>query len=186
MSKPESTPDRSGHAGLALPLRGRSPQVHPEAWLAPFSVVSGDVTIGARSSVWYGVSVRADHTSITLGEGVNLQDNVVVHADPGSPVTVADDVSVGHGAVLHGCTVGSGTVVGMGAVVMNGASIGRECLIAGGAVVLENTEIPDGSLVAGVPAKVRRPLTEEERAGMMTGITRYVSLAEQHRSALED
>lgn len=170
--------------GLVLVLGERRPQIDPEAWLAPHSVVSGSVRVGAGSSVWYGVSVRGDNEQITLGERVNLQDNVVVHADEGFPAVVADDVSVGHGAVLHGCSVGSGTIVGMGAVVMNGASIGASCLVAGGAVVLEGTQVPDGSLVAGVPAKVRRELTEQERAGLRTGIAHYPELAAMHREAL--
>lgn len=173
-------------AGLVLTLGERRPEIDAEAWLAPHSVVSGSVRIGAGSSVWYGVSVRGDNEQITLGERVNLQDNVVVHADAGFPTTVADDVSVGHGAVLHGCSVGSGTIVGMGAVVMNGASIGESCLVAGGAVVLEGVQIPAGSLVAGVPAKVRRELTEEERAGLMKGISHYPELAAAHRAALQE
>jgi carbonic anhydrase/acetyltransferase-like protein (isoleucine patch superfamily) len=171
-------------AGLVLALGERRPEIDPDAWLAPHSVVSGSVRIGAGSSVWYGVSVRGDNEQITLGERVNLQDNVVVHADAGFPATVADDVSVGHGAVLHGCSVGSGTIVGMGAVVMNGAVIGESCLVAGGAVVLEGTQVPAGSLVAGVPAKVRRELTDEERAGLREGINHYPRLAALHRTAL--
>ncbi|MGC5585029.1 gamma carbonic anhydrase family protein [Ornithinimicrobium sp. W1665] len=171
-------------SGLVLPLGERRPEVDPDAWLAPHSVVSGSVRIGAGSSVWYGASVRGDSEQITLGERVNLQDNVVVHADAGFPATVADDVSVGHGAVLHGCSVGGGTIVGMGAVVMNGAVVGESCLVAAGAVVLEGTQVPPGSLVAGVPARVRRPLTDEERAGLRDGIGHYPGLAQLHRQAL--
>ncbi|GAA1160856.1 gamma carbonic anhydrase family protein [Ornithinicoccus hortensis] len=171
--------------GLVLPLGDRVPEIDPDAFLAPHSVVSGSVRIGPGSSVWYGASLRGDNEQITVGERSNFQDNVVVHADEGFPATIADDVSVGHNAVLHGCTVGSGTIVGMGAVVLNGARIGSQCLIAGGAVVLEGTEVPDGSLVAGVPAKVRRELTEEERAGLMTGISHYPVLARTHRAALD-
>ena len=170
--------------GLVLALGDRRPEIDPGAWLAPHSVVSGSVRIGAGSSIWYGTSVRGDNEQITLGERVNLQDNVVVHADAGFPAVVADDVSVGHGAVLHGCSVGSGTIVGMGAVVMNGASIGSSCLVAGGAVVLEGMQIPDGSLVAGVPAKIRRELTAQEREGLRHGISHYPALAARHRAAL--
>lgn len=170
--------------GLVLALGDRVPEIDGDAWLAPHSVVSGSVKIGAGSSVWYGASLRGDNEQITVGERSNLQDNVVVHADEGHPAVIADDVSVGHNAVLHGCSVGRGTIVGMGAVVLNGATIGRECLVAGGAVVLEGTEVPDGSLVAGVPAKVRRELTAEERAGLMTGIGHYPRLAAAHRAAL--
>lgn len=170
--------------GLVLALGDRRPEIHPDAWLAPYSVVSGSVRIGAGSSVWYGASLRGDVEPITVGERVNFQDNAVVHTHVGFPAVVADDVTVGHGAVLHGCSVGSGTVVGMGAVVMNGASVGESCLVAGGAVVLEGMQIPPGSLVAGVPAKVRRELTQEEREGLMSGIAHYPGLAAAHRAAL--
>lgn len=170
--------------GLVLALGDRRPEIDPDAWLAPHSVVSGSVRIGGGSSVWYGASLRGDNEQITVGERANFQDNVVIHADEGFPTVVGDDVSVGHAAVLHGCSVGRGTVVGMGAVVMNGASIGEECLVAGGAVVLQGTDIPAGSLVAGVPAKVRRELTPEERAGLMKGISHYPDLARKHRAAL--
>jgi carbonic anhydrase/acetyltransferase-like protein (isoleucine patch superfamily) len=171
--------------GLVLALGDRAPVVDEDAWLAPHSVVSGSVRVGAGSSIWYGASVRGDNEQITLGERVNLQDNAVVHADAGFPALVGDDVSVGHGAVLHGCTVGTGTIIGMGAVVMNGAVVGDSCLVAAGAVVLEGTQVPPGSLVAGVPAKVRRELTEEERAGLREGIGHYPALATTHRNALQ-
>lgn len=170
--------------GLVLALGDRRPEIDPDAWLAPHSVVSGSVRIGAGSSVWYGASLRGDNEQITVGERANFQDNVVVHADEGFPTVVGDDVSVGHAAVLHGCSVGSGTIVGMGAVVMNGASIGEGCLVAGGAVVLEGMQIPSGSLVAGVPAKVRRELSDEERAGLRKGISHYPELSRTHRAAL--
>lgn len=170
--------------GLVLALGDRRPEIHPDAWLAPHSVVSGSVTIGAGSSVWYGASLRGDAEQITVGERANFQDNVVVHADEGFPASIADDVSVGHGAVLHGCSVGSGTIVGMGAVVMNGAVVGESCLVAAGAVVLEGMEFASGSLIAGVPAKARRELTDEERAGLRHGIGHYPGLAAMHREAL--
>ncbi|MCK0111818.1 gamma carbonic anhydrase family protein [Ornithinimicrobium sp. F0845] len=172
--------------GLVLPLGDRVPDIHPDAWLAPQSVVSGRVRIGAGSSIWYGASVRADAEDITIGQNSNLQDNAVIHADVGFPAVVGDDVSVGHAAVLHGCTVGEGTIVGMGSVVLNGAVIGAGSLVAAGAVVLEGTQVPPGSLVAGVPAKVRRALTEEERAGLRESIGHYPSLAAMHREALSD
>lgn len=174
------------NGGVVLPLADRVPDVHPEAWLAPHSVVSGRVTVGAGTSIWYGASVRGDREDITLGARSNLQDNAVIHADPGFPATVGDDVSVGHAAVLHGCTVGDGTVVGMGSVILNGAVIGAGSLVAAGAVVLGGTQAPPGSLVAGVPAKIRRELTPEERAGLRTSIGHYPALAAVHRGALEE
>lgn len=171
-------------SGLVLPLGDRVPDVHPGAWLAPHSVVSGSVTIGAGTSIWYGASVRGDSSDITIGARSNLQDNGVIHADPDFPATIGDDVSIGHAAVVHGATVGDGTIIGMGSVLLNGAVIGEGCLVAAGAVVLEGTRVPPGSLVAGVPAKVRRPLTEEERAGLRESIGHYPGLALVHREAL--
>lgn len=171
-------------AGLVLPLGERVPHVHPDAWLAPHSVVSGRVTIGAATSIWYGASARGDAEDITIGSGSNLQDNAVIHADVGFPAVIGDHVSIGHAAVLHGCTVGEGTIVGMGSVILNGAVIGAGSLVAAGAVVLEGTQVPPGSLVAGVPAKVRRELTQEERDGLREGIGHYPGLAAMHREAL--
>lgn len=186
MPNAQSAPTGAGasRSGLVLPLGERVPEVHPEAWLAPGSVVSGSVTVGAGTSLWYGASARGDTATITLGERSNLQDNAVIHADVGSPAVVGNNVSVGHAAVLHGCTVGDGTIIGMGSVVLNGAVIGAGSLVAAGAVVLEGTQVPPGSLVAGVPAKVRRELTEEERAEMREGIAHYPGLAAMHREAL--
>jgi carbonic anhydrase/acetyltransferase-like protein (isoleucine patch superfamily) len=128
--------------------------------------------------------LRGDTTTIVVGERSNLQDGVIVHADPGFPATVGDDVSVGHAAVLHGCTIEDGCLIGMGAVVLNGAVVGRGAMVAAGAVVLEGTRIPPGSLVAGVPGKVRRELTAAERDGLAQNAARYVERAEQHREAL--
>ena len=171
-------------SGLVLPLGDRVPDSHPDAWLAPHAVVSGRVSVGAGTSLWYGASARGDSEDITIGTNSNLQDTAVIHADPGHPAVIGDDVSIGHAAVLHGCTVGSGTVVGMGSVILNGAVIGEGSLIAAGAVVLEATVVPPGSLVAGVPAKVRRALTAEEQEGMQDGIGRYPGLARMHQAAL--
>ncbi|MDO5738808.1 MAG: gamma carbonic anhydrase family protein [Ornithinimicrobium sp.] len=186
MTGTKPTRDDGSHwpGAIILALPGRKPELHEECWLAPGSAVSGSVTIGARSSIWYGASVRGDAEQITLGQEVNLQDNAVIHADLGSPAHIDDRVSVGHAAVLHGCKVGSGSVIGMGAVVLNGAVIGQRCLVAAGAVVLEDTVVPDGMLVAGVPAKVRRGLTQDELAGMEAGILGYVGKAADHRAAV--
>jgi len=164
-------------------LDDATPMIDASAFVAPGAQVVGDVTLAAGASVWYNAVLRADSAPITVGARSNLQDNVSVHVAPGSPVVIGEDVSVGHNAVLHGCTVGDGTLVGMGAVVLNGATVGAGCLIAGGAVVLEGAEIPDGSLVAGVPGKVRRPLTEEERAELRHNATVYIGHAERHAAA---
>lgn len=157
--------------------QGRAPEVDPTAWVADDATLVGATTIGAQASVWYAVVVRADGDAITVGERSNVQDGCVLHADPGLPLTIGSGVSVGHRAVLHGCTIEDDVLVGMGAVVLNGAVIGTGSLIAAGAVVLEGTVVPPGSLVAGVPAKVRRPLTEEERAGIRENADGYVARA---------
>ena len=161
---------------LVVPFDGRHPVVHEEAWVAPTAVLVGAVELGARASVWYGAVVRADNDAITIGPRSNLQDGVVVHADPGVPVTVGAGVSVGHRAVVHGCTIGDDVLVGMGAVVLNRARIGAGSLIAAGTVVLEGAEIPPGSLVAGLPGKVRRELTGAEREAIVQNAANYCAL----------
>jgi carbonic anhydrase/acetyltransferase-like protein (isoleucine patch superfamily) len=163
-----------------LTLGDSSPSLHPTAFVAAGARLIGEVTLGEHASVWYNAVLRADGASIVLGPRSNVQDSVSVHVDRGSPVRIGADVSIGHNAVVHGCTIGDGSLVGMGAVVLNGAVIGAGCLIAGGAVVLEGAEIPDGSLVAGVPGKVRRTLSEEERAGLLANAARYLEHVERH------
>jgi carbonic anhydrase/acetyltransferase-like protein (isoleucine patch superfamily) len=158
------------------------PAVHPEAWIAPGAVLVGRTDIAARASVWYGAVVRADMDSITLGARSNIQDGCVVHTDYGFPTAVGEGVSVGHRAVLHGCTIGDDVLVGMGAIVLNGARVGDGCLLAAGTVVLEGTQIPPGSLVAGVPGKVRRELTAEERDRIRLNAEHYLTLAAAHAS----
>lgn len=162
---------------------GSTPDIHPSAFVAPTASIIGDAHLAERSSAFYGVSVRADTATITVGAGSNLQDNVVLHADAGFPCTVGAGVSVGHNAVVHGCTVGDNVLVGMSATIMNGAVIGSESLVAAGAVVLEGTEVPPRSLVAGVPAKVRRELTDDEVQGLYRNASHYVDLARAHRQA---
>lgn len=159
------------------------PQVHPTAWVAPGAVLAGSVRVSPRASVWYGSILRADGDSITVGEESNVQDGVVAHADPELPVTIAPRVSVGHGAVLHGCQIGEGSLIGMRAVVLNGARIGPGCLVAAGSLVLEGAEFEAGSLIAGTPAKLRRQLTDEERARLVQNAADYLELAARHRAA---
>jgi carbonic anhydrase/acetyltransferase-like protein (isoleucine patch superfamily) len=156
---------------------GARPDVSPRAWVAGGAALIGRVTIGDRSSVWFATVLRGDGDRIDVGGESNLQDGVVVHTDPGRPVFVGDRVSVGHRAVLHGCTVEDDVLVGMGAIVLNGARIGRGSLVAAGAVVLEGVSVPPGSLVAGVPAKVRRQLTDDEVAAVTANAATYVLLA---------
>ena len=166
-----------------LSFDGRNPIVDPAAWLAPTAVVIGRATIAADASLFYGAVVRADMDEIWLGSGSNLQDNVVVHTDFGFPTRIGSGVSVGHAAVVHGCSVDDNCLIGMNATVLNGAVIGAGSLVAAGSVVLEGTRIPPRSLVAGVPGKVRRELTDEEYAKVVRNAEHYRELAAQHRAA---
>ncbi|MDT0417700.1 gamma carbonic anhydrase family protein [Streptomyces sp. DSM 41982] len=165
---------------LVSPVGGRSPEVDPAAFTAPTSVVLGAVRLEAEASVWYHTVLRGDADSISIGRGSNVQDNCTVHADPGFPVRVGSGVSVGHNAVLHGCVVEDDVLVGMGATVLNGARIGAGSLVAAQALVPQGMEVPPGSLLAGVPAKVRRELTPEEREGIMLNAAVYRDLAKTH------
>jgi carbonic anhydrase/acetyltransferase-like protein (isoleucine patch superfamily) len=166
-----------------LTVVGKTPVLHENSFVADGARIIGDVHLHEGSSVWYNAVLRADGDSITIGVGSNLQDNVAVHVDKGRPVVLGENVSVGHNAVIHGCSIGDGSLIGMGAVVLNGARIGSGCLVAGGAVVLEGTVVPDGSLVAGVPAKVRRELTDEEKAGLVKNALVYRAHVEEHEGA---
>lgn len=160
---------------------GATPLIADDAFVAPSASVIGEVTLGYGSSAFYGAVLRGDTAAISVGNGTNLQDNVVLHADPGFPTTVGNGVSVGHGAVVHGCSIDDDCLIGMGATIMNGARIGEGSLIAGGAVVLEGTVIPPRSLVAGVPAKVRREISDQELDGIRSNAAHYRELAQAHR-----
>ena len=160
---------------------GAEPRVAPDAFVADGATLVGDVTVGAGASMWFGAVVRGDGAAIRVGPRSNVQDGAVLHSDPDFPVTVGSDVSVGHRAVVHGCTVEDDCLVGMGAVVLNGAVVGRGSLVAAGAVVQEGTTVPPGSLVAGVPAKVKRPVTDAERERMRSGAASYVSRSAGYR-----
>jgi carbonic anhydrase/acetyltransferase-like protein (isoleucine patch superfamily) len=173
--------ERAAPTGLVLPHAGHTPRIAPSAFVAPTATVVGDVELGPGSGVFYGATVRGDRSPVRLGPGSNLQDNVVVHSDPDHPCTIGAGVSVGHGAVVHGCTVEDEVLVGMNATVLNGAVIGSGSLVAAGAVVLEGTVVPPGSLVAGVPAKVRRELTGQEREKVRGNARTYVQLSAEHR-----
>jgi len=166
-----------------LSVSGRTPDIDPTAFVAAGARIIGAVTLAEGASVWYNAVLRGDSDSISVGEGSNLQDNVTVHVDAGHPVQIGRDVSVGHNAVVHGCTIGDGSLIGMGSVVLSGAVIGEGCLVAGGAVVLEGSVIPSGSLVAGVPAKVRRELTDDERAGIQRNAGTYRAHLGAHAAA---
>lgn len=159
---------------------GVSPHIPSSAFVAENATLIGRVTLGERSSVFYGAVLRGDMDAITIGDDTNLQDNVTVHCDDGRPTIVGDRVSVGHAAVLHGCTVEHGCLIGMSATVLNGAVVGEGSLVAAGAVVREGMVIPPHSLVAGVPAVVRRELTQEERERVRLNSVHYVELSRLH------
>ena len=148
--------------------------------ILPGGAAVGDVTFGPDCSVWFNAVLRGDGKPITLGRGCNVQDCAVLHSDE-FPTVLGDYVTVGHGAIVHGCAVGDNTVVGMGAAVLNGAKIGRNCMVGAGAVVTGKTDAPDGSLLVGSPAKVARPLTDEEIAGLRENAEHYIELKEAYR-----
>ncbi|HCA87074.1 MAG TPA: gamma carbonic anhydrase family protein [Streptomyces sp.] len=165
---------------------GKVPEIGAGAFTAPTSVVLGEVSLGPGASVWYHTVLRADCGPISIGADSNVQDNCTVHVDPGFPVTLGERVSVGHNAVLHGCTVEDDVLIGMGATVLNGARIGAGSLVAAQALVPQGMDVPPGSLVAGVPAKVKRELTAEERETVKLNAAMYLELARVHREAHEN
>ncbi|QGU03470.1 gamma carbonic anhydrase family protein [Corynebacterium comes] len=169
---------------MIIEFEGKTPRIHPTAWIAPTAVIIGDVEIGPDSSVFYGCVLRADVNAIRIGARTNIQDNSVLHVDGNAPCILGDDVTVGHMALVHGTTVGNGTLVGMKSTLLSRSVIGEGALIAAGAVVLEDMEIPDRALAAGVPAKIRRELSEEQSAGFIPHAGRYVELSKRHNAAL--
>lgn len=172
------TAKHSTHA----PGLDQQPQVHATAWLHASATVIGDVTLGQDVSVWPGAVLRGDRDAIVVGAETNIQDGVVLHCDPGLPLRIGARVTVGHRAVLHGCTVEDGALIGIGAIVLNGAVVGAGSLVAAGAVVSEGMEIPPHSLVVGVPAKVLRPLSAAQRERVSKGYATYVALKELYRT----
>ncbi|WP_267900923.1 gamma carbonic anhydrase family protein [Actinomadura craniellae] len=159
------------------------PTIHPEAWVAPGAVVVGKVTLGRAASVWYGSVLRADDERIVVGEECNIQDLSCLHSDPGEPAILEDGVSLGHKAMVHGAHIEAGSLVGIGAIVLTGARVGSGTLIAAGALVGPGKQIPSGVLVAGVPGKIIRELTDEDRMIFEKTSEAYVQRAEWHRAA---
>ena len=166
-----------------LPFESSLPTVGNNVFLAPSATLIGEVRIDERVTIMFGAIVRADRAAISVGSGSNLQDNVVIHGDPGFPTVIGSDVSVGHGAIVHGATVENNCLIGMGATVLNGAVIGEGSLIAAGTVVLEGTVVPPGSLVAGVPGKIRRSVSDEERTAIQENARTYQRLGAAYREA---
>ena len=161
------------------------PKIHASAWDADNAQVIGDVVLSEDSSVWFGVVIRGDTETITVGRGTNVQDNSVLHADHGMPLVIGENVTVGHQVMLHGCTVGDGSLIGIQAVVLNGAKIGKNCLVGAGALVTEGKEFPDGSLIMGSPAKAVRQLSEEQMEGLKMSARRYVENARRYKVGLK-
>lgn len=159
------------------------PRIHPGAWVAPGAVVVGKVTLGRASNVWYGSVLRGDDEAIVVGDEVNIQDLCCLHADPGSPTILEDRVSLGHKAMVHGAHVETGSLIGIGAIVMTGARIGTETLVAAGALVTPGRKIPSGVLVAGVPGKVVRELTDDDRLVLARTPDSYMAKARLHSEA---
>jgi carbonic anhydrase/acetyltransferase-like protein (isoleucine patch superfamily) len=162
-----------------------TPQLADSAWVADSAQVMGNVELAADTSVWFGVVLRGDTEVIRVGKGSNIQDNSVVHADIGYPVTIGENVTVGHQVMLHGCTIGDGSLIGIQAVVLNGAKIGKHCLVGAGALVTEGKEFPDGSMIIGSPAKVVRQLTPEQMAGLDRSAEHYVENARRFKAGLK-
>lgn len=163
-------------------FRGKSPEIDASVFVARGAQVIGDVTLAPGSSVWFNAVLRGDTERIIVGEGSNIQDGTVVHADPGFPCTIGRNVIVGHGAILHGCEIGDGCLIGMGAIILNGAKLGEGCIVAAGSVVPEVKEFPPRSLLMGVPAAVRRTVTDEELASTLAGSAHYRERASIYRA----
>jgi carbonic anhydrase/acetyltransferase-like protein (isoleucine patch superfamily) len=161
-----------------------SPEIAPDAWVAESAQVIGRVRLLPGASVWYGAVLRGDNEWITIGARSNVQDGSVLHTDMGSPLEIGDDVTIGHQVMLHGCSIGEGSLVGIQAVVLNGARIGRQCLVGAGAIVTEGKAFPDHSLILGAPAKVVREITPEQAARLRLGAEHYVHNAQRHARGL--
>lgn len=172
----------SGSMALILPFNGFTPDIHPDAWLAPNATVIGNVRIGAGANVWFGAVLRGDMDRIELGAGSNLQDNVVVHTDTGVPTIIGENVGVGHLALIHGATIGAGSLIGMGAKLLNNSVVGAGAFVAAGALVLEGQQIEAGHLAAGLPANDRGPMGPEMAERVRMNAFDYQQRAAQYRA----
>ncbi|HTH94984.1 MAG TPA: gamma carbonic anhydrase family protein [Rhodocyclaceae bacterium] len=166
-------------------LASRSPRISASAWIAPNATVIGSVTLHEHSSIWWNCVLRSDTETITIGENTNVQDGSILHADPGAPLTLGNHVSVGHMAMLHGCTVGDGSLIGIKSVILNHTVIGKECLIGANTLIAEGKTIPDRSLVLGSPGRVVRTLTDDEVANLRRIAAHYVANAQRYRDELQ-
>ena len=166
-------------------LDEHTPDIHPSAWIADSAQVMGAVRLHANTSVWFNAVIRGHTETITVGEGSNVQDLVVIHADHGLPVVIGKHVTVGHQVMLHGCTIGDESLIGIAAVVLNGARIGKNCVVGAGSVVTEGKSFPDGSLIMGTPAKVVRELTPEQIEGLRNSAKHYMGNAQRFQHGLK-
>jgi carbonic anhydrase/acetyltransferase-like protein (isoleucine patch superfamily) len=166
-------------------LDGVAPRIADTAWIADSAQVMGNVELAEAVSIWFGTVVRGDTDVIRIGRGSNIQDGSVLHADVGMPLVIGENVTVGHKVMLHGCTVGDGALIGIGAIVLNGAKIGRGCIVGAGALVTEGKEFPDGSMVIGSPAKAVRELTPEQQEGLRLSAQHYIDNAARFRAGLK-
>ncbi len=165
-------------------LGEKRPEIDPDSWVAPNAAVIGDVRLRAGASVWFGATLRGDNEWIEIGEGSNVQEACTLHTDIGYPLILGRNVTIGHNVILHGCNIGDGSLIGMGATVLNGARIGRDCLIGAGALITEGKEIPDGSLVMGAPGRVVRDLSAEQRERLRFSAEHYQENMRHYREAL--
>jgi len=161
-----------------------TPRLAETAWVADSAQVIGNVELAEGASVWFGAILRGDNEVMRIGRNSNVQDGSMLHSDPGFPLTLGENVTIGHHVMLHGCTVGDGTLIGIKAVVLNGAKIGRNCLVGAGSLITEGKEFPDGSMIMGAPAKVVRELTAEQIAGLSRAATHYVDNAKRYAAGL--
>jgi carbonic anhydrase/acetyltransferase-like protein (isoleucine patch superfamily) len=161
------------------------PTLAAGAWAAPSADLIGDVRLGPRVSVWFGAVIRADNTPILVGADSNIQDGAIGHSDPGAPLTIGERVTVGHQAILHGCTIADDCLIGLGARILNGAVLGTECLVGAGALITEGKRFEPGSLIVGAPARVVRPLTAEEKAAIRVSAVHYADKAARYAAALK-
>lgn len=163
---------------------GLAPQLAEGAWAAPSADLIGDIRLGPRASVWFGAIIRADNTPIVFGEETNFQDGAIGHSDPGMPLTIGARVTVGHQAILHGCTISDDCLVGMGARVLNGAFLGPECLVGAGALITEGKRFEEGGLIVGTPARLVRPLTDAEKGALRLSAAHYAENAARYAASL--
>jgi carbonic anhydrase/acetyltransferase-like protein (isoleucine patch superfamily) len=166
-------------------LEDEAPDVHPTAWVADSAEVIGRVTLAENASVWYGAVLRGDNDHITIGANSNVQEGCVLHTDHGKPLVVGERVTIGHQVMLHGCTIGDGSLIGIQSVVLNGARIGRHSIVGAGSLVTEGKQFPDGVLIVGAPAKVVRELTPEQIAGLQASALHYVAQQQRHARTLK-